>query len=618
MKIIIFGAGISGLTVAHELIEKGFEVEVHEKDSIAGGMARSFRNKDNIPTEHSWRGYGPFYHNAFEIMKRIPTINETFSNSKELTIDEIRKHNKKDDLWTIYKGNVYDITHFVKNHPGGLSTIILAAGKDIETVWKENGYGFHINNKYVISKLTKNKVGKLVENFKKKTVFDNLNPNRLNFEFLYNDRKGRGDVKLSTRDFIYLFFLFGRVIFSNERRKEYFKIRLDPIIKNNLSTEGYHFLSDFLAGPGYGFDKNSMSLGHYAIFIEYSIYQKEKKWQVMSKPTSEAWIDPWVKYLKTKGVKFHFNSELVKLNHQNDSITNCIIKSEGKEKKIVSENYVICINPFNLQEIFNKSKIEDLSDKLLKMNIVNNQISFRLGFNKKINFDVKNSGYVLIDSPYNITFYPQEDHWDKNINLGMNGKIKTLISGTIIRPYIKGSLTKKPALDLDIKLLKNEIIHQLFESEDFKKFLKKDGITEKNIIFKEVFDDWYFDKRLKTKNKKWVNNFLNEEFRLKNSTKFKNMYLSGSHCKTSVYIWSMESAVESGKITSNIILDKYKKERCYQHEHKSLPIIKLLSNIDDILYFVNLPNFSIEIMIIAIYLITYRYIIKCFYLMIQE
>jgi protoporphyrinogen oxidase len=41
MKVVIIGAGIAGLTVAHELVEKGFEVEVYEKGEVAGGMARS-------------------------------------------------------------------------------------------------------------------------------------------------------------------------------------------------------------------------------------------------------------------------------------------------------------------------------------------------------------------------------------------------------------------------------------------------------------------------------------------------------------------------------------------------------------------------------------------------
>ena len=44
-----------------------------------------------------------------------------------------------------------------------------------------------------------------------------------------------------------------------------------------------------------------------------------------------------------------------------------------------------------------------------KLNPINNQIGFRWGFNKKIDFKINNGGFVLVDSPYNITFYPQED-----------------------------------------------------------------------------------------------------------------------------------------------------------------------------------------------------------------
>ena len=148
-----------------------------------------------------------------------------------------------------------------------------------------------------------------------------------------------------------------------------------------------------------------------------------------------------------------------------------------------------------------------------KLNLVNNQISFRIGFNKKINFIIDNGGFVLVDSPYNITFYPQEDHWI-DTELGMNGKIKTLISGTIILPYKKGSLYGKSGMSLKLNELKEEIIHQFFECEPFLKLCKDSGVSKKNIIFKEIYDDWYEkDGYLVTKNKKWVNNFMNEEFR---------------------------------------------------------------------------------------------------------
>ena len=84
-------------------------------------MARSVRDQNNVPTEHSWRGYGPFYHNVFNILKRIPLKKyEQFTN---ISKEEIKKHNKINDLWVIYKNFVYDLTDFVDNHPGGKNNI---------------------------------------------------------------------------------------------------------------------------------------------------------------------------------------------------------------------------------------------------------------------------------------------------------------------------------------------------------------------------------------------------------------------------------------------------------------------------------------------------------------
>ena len=604
MKIIIIGSGISGLTVAHELIKKGFEVEIYEKDKYAGGMAKSIRTKDNIPTEHSWRGYGPFYLNLFKLIKEIPINNmEGFT---EYTMEEIEKHNTLNDLWTVYNNNVYDITEFVKSHPGG-NIIENAGGKDLGKVWKDYGYEWHIGNSKVMNKLKEYKIGRIIEAYSEKSVYDNLNKERLDFNFWYNSEDENKSHKPTYFDYLYLLLLFGKVILSDERKKDFFDIRLDPLIKDTLSKGGYHYISDYLAGPGYGFDKNTMSLGHYATFIEYSLYQKESKWQVMNKPTSEAWIDPWVKHLKNLGVKFYFNYELVKINQNGTKVINLVLKNNNKINKydvnpleiIDCDDYVISIDPFNFNDILKKSNMKEMSLSYNKLNMINNQISFRLGFNKKINFKIKNSGFVLIDSPYNITFYPQEDHWP-NIDLY---EIKTLLSGTLILPYKNGSMTGKSGLALTINELKEEIIYQFFECETFINLCKESGVSKKDIIFKEIYEDWYEDgDNLVTKNKKWVNNFMNERHRPSQRTDIENLFLSGGHCQTSISIWSMEGAVESGKITSNLILDKYKKDRCSLYKHESKPIIKMLSKIDNLLYKLHFKNLLIEIILIILLL----------------
>jgi len=52
------------------------------------------------------------------------------SSSGEYTMEEVAKHNKKDDIWVVVDGQVLDVTSFLPDHPGGEKAIILYAGRD--------------------------------------------------------------------------------------------------------------------------------------------------------------------------------------------------------------------------------------------------------------------------------------------------------------------------------------------------------------------------------------------------------------------------------------------------------------------------------------------------------
>eukprot|EP01083_Nonionella_stella_P101067 286030_1 len=50
---------------------------------------------------------------------------------KEYTLDEIAKHDNKDNgIWIIIKGLVYDVTKFMDQHPGGAFCLLGPAGDD--------------------------------------------------------------------------------------------------------------------------------------------------------------------------------------------------------------------------------------------------------------------------------------------------------------------------------------------------------------------------------------------------------------------------------------------------------------------------------------------------------
>ena len=45
-------------------------------------------------------------------------------------MEEVAKHNKKDDVWVIVDRQVLDVTKFLPDHPGGEKAILLYAGRD--------------------------------------------------------------------------------------------------------------------------------------------------------------------------------------------------------------------------------------------------------------------------------------------------------------------------------------------------------------------------------------------------------------------------------------------------------------------------------------------------------
>ncbi|KAI4337767.1 hypothetical protein L6164_016143 [Bauhinia variegata] len=50
--------------------------------------------------------------------------------SKMFSMSEVKKHNTADSAWIVVHGQVYDCTHYLKDHPGGADSILINAGTD--------------------------------------------------------------------------------------------------------------------------------------------------------------------------------------------------------------------------------------------------------------------------------------------------------------------------------------------------------------------------------------------------------------------------------------------------------------------------------------------------------
>ena len=93
-RVIILGGGVAGMSAAHELIERGFEVVVLERTYMAGGKARSIPViteggeasghelargvaapiEHRLPGEHGFRFFPGFYKHVIDTMRRTPQV----------------------------------------------------------------------------------------------------------------------------------------------------------------------------------------------------------------------------------------------------------------------------------------------------------------------------------------------------------------------------------------------------------------------------------------------------------------------------------------------------------------------------------------------------------------
>lgn len=60
--------------------------------------------------------------------------------SQQYTAEEVSRHTSANDLWIALHGKVYDVTKFLKEHPGGEEVLLQLAGGDATQCFDDIGH----------------------------------------------------------------------------------------------------------------------------------------------------------------------------------------------------------------------------------------------------------------------------------------------------------------------------------------------------------------------------------------------------------------------------------------------------------------------------------------------
>jgi uncharacterized protein with NAD-binding domain and iron-sulfur cluster len=107
VKVVVIGGGVGGLSAAHELVRRGFDVVVYEQRDVAGGKARSMDaipgtgGRRALPGEHGFRFFPGFYRHLPDTMSRIPyghNLQGVFDNLVASTQIQIAREGEANEL----------------------------------------------------------------------------------------------------------------------------------------------------------------------------------------------------------------------------------------------------------------------------------------------------------------------------------------------------------------------------------------------------------------------------------------------------------------------------------------------------------------------------------------
>jgi 15-cis-phytoene desaturase len=493
--VAILGGGVGGLSAAHELAERGFEVTVYEAAPGPGGKARSIfvpgtgrDGRRDLPGEHGFRFFPSFYRHLPDTMKRIPYRDNRCGVLDNLTATSRTRLARIDapavDVITRFPTNLMDVTQVVR-------TVLL---DDVGLPWQDVAY---VSTLFLML-LTTCRQRRMAEH-EHARWWDFIGAERRSpaFRRYFADIAVRSLVAMCPRK-------------ANTR---------------TIGTIGMQLWLDH-AKPGAEVDR------------------------LLDGPTQDVWITPWVAYLQRLGVRFNFGTRVSGIECTGARVTGVTVETPRGPRRIEADHYVGALPVERMRPLVTDA-MATADPGLAGLGELATEWMTGAQFFLDIPFPVVPGHVVLAASPWAVTAISQAQFWPRtDLRTFGDGRVRGVLSAIVANWEAPGTFVRKPAAECTAEEIRAELWWQV------KAHLGGRGeIADENLVDWYLADSIEFGEGgPHNREPLFINTAGSWRHRPDAVTGIENLFLAADYVRTNTDLATMESANEAARRATNGIL----------------------------------------------------------------
>ncbi len=206
--------------------------------------------------------------------------------------------------------------------------------------------------------------------------------------------------------------------------------------------------------------------------------------RVLDGPTNLVWIDPWMAYLKSRGVQYLYNAKVEEILCHDGRISGVAVDQQGKRTIMRGDQYVAAL-PVDRIALLLKGPIVAADPALRKVRELAQNVEWMNGVQFYLRRAVPQPpGHVIhVDTEWALTSISQLQFW-RNVPPEFFGDsdVKTIISVDVSDWTVPGS-NGRPAMQCS----REEAVRETWNQ------LKRSVNVESELLRDDDLDSWYLD-----------------------------------------------------------------------------------------------------------------------------